>query len=192
MEIKKLLSNKGNFIDGPLIINPKIYTDERGYFYESWNKSTFDKDVGKETKFSQDNHSCSQIGVIRGLHYQISPKTQGKLVRCISGEIFDVAVDIRKSSPTFMEWGGLNLNNKNKLLLWIPAGFAHGFLSLKENSEVLYKASGSYSKVHERSINWRDPVINIKWPWQFDSYNEPKLSEKDAKAPFLEEAEIFN
>lgn len=192
METKKLLSNKGNFIDGPLIINPKIYTDERGYFYESWNESTFDKAVGKETKFSQDNHSYSQIGVIRGLHYQIHPKAQGKLVRCISGEIFDVAVDIRKNSPTFTEWGGLNLNNKNKLLLWIPAGFAHGFLSLKENSEVLYKASGPYSKFHERSIKWCDPIINIKWPSQFDCENKPRLSEKDAKAPFLKDAEIFN
>ena len=192
METKKLLSNKGNFIDGPLIVNPKIYNDERGYFYESWNKSTFDKKVGKETKFYQDNHSYSQIGVIRGLHYQIPPKAQGKLVRCISGEIFDVAVDIRKSSPTFTEWGGLILNNKNKLLLWIPAGFAHGFLSLKEKSEVLYKASGPYSKVHERSINWCDPIINIKWPSQFDCDNKPRLSEKDAKAPFLEDAEIFN
>ena len=192
METKKLLSNKGNFIDGPLIINPKIYTDERGYFYESWNESTFDKAVGKETKFSQDNHSYSQIGVIRGLHYQIPPKAQGKLVRCISGEIFDVAVDIRENSPTFTEWGGLNLSNKNKLLLWIPAGFAHGFLSLKENSEVLYKASGPYSKFHERSIKWCDPIINIKWPSQFDCENRPRLSEKDEKAPFLKDAEIFN
>lgn len=191
MEPKKLISNKGNLIEGPLIIKPKIFNDERGCFYESWKQSTFDKEVGKKIIFSQDNHSISESGVLRGLHYQIFPSAQGKLIRCISGEIFDVALDIRKSSPTFMEWGSINLNNVNKLLLWIPVGFAHGFLSLKDNSEVLYKASGAYSKIHERSIRWCDPRINIEWPLQKFSIGNLKLSEKDSKAPLIQNAEIF-
>ena len=191
MEIKKLTSNKGNIIDGPLLIEPKVFLDKRGFFFESWNQSTFDINTNEKIIFSQDNHSCSKKGVLRGLHYQIPPKPQEKLVRCISGEIFDVAVDLRKSSETFGEWISVKLNNSNKLMFWIPVGFAHGFLSLKENSEVIYKASGNYSKELERSIIWNDPTINIKWPLQIINFENPTLSNKDANAPLLNEVEIF-
>ena len=191
MEIKKLTSNKGNIIDGPLLIEPKVFLDTRGFFFESWNQSTFDINTNEKIIFSQDNHSCSKKGVLRGLHYQIPPKPQEKLVRCISGEIFDVAVDLRKSSETFGEWISVKLNNSNKLMFWIPVGFAHGFLSLRENSEVIYKASGNYSKELERSIIWNDPTLNIKWPLQIINFENPTLSNKDANAPLLNEVEIF-
>ena len=191
MEIKKLTSNKGNIIDGPLLIEPKVFLDTRGFFFESWNQSTFDINTNEKIVFSQDNHSCSKKGVLRGLHYQIPPKPQEKLVRCISGEIFDVAVDLRKSSETFGEWISVKLNNSNKLMFWIPVGFAHGFLSLRENSEVIYKASSNYSKELERSIIWNDPTINIKWPLQIINFENPTLSNKDANAPLLNEVEIF-
>jgi len=191
MEIKKLTSNKGNIIDGPLLIEPKLFLDTRGFFFESWNQSTFDINTNEKIIFSQDNHSCSKKGVLRGLHYQIPPKPQEKLVRCISGEIFDVAVDLRKSSETFGEWISVKLNNSNKLMFWIPVGFAHGFLSLRENSEVIYKASSNYSKELERSIIWNDPTINIKWPLQIINFENPTLSNKDANAPLLNEVEIF-
>ena len=191
MEIKKLTSNKGNIIDGPLLIEPKVFLDTRGFFFESWNQSTFDINTNEKIIFSQDNHSCSKKGVLRGLHYQIPPKPQEKLVRCISGEIFDVAVDLRKSSETFGEWISVKLNNSNKLMFWIPVGFAHGFLSLRENSEVIYKTSSNYSKELERSIIWNDPTINIKWPLQIINFENPTLSNKDANAPLLNEVEIF-
>ena len=191
MEIRKLNSNKGNIIDGPLLIEPKVFLDSRGFFFESWNQSAFDINTNEKIIFSQDNHSCSKKGVIRGLHYQIPPKPQEKLVRCISGEIFDVAVDLRKSSETFGEWISVKLNNINKFMFWIPVGFAHGFLSLRENSEVIYKASGNYSKELERSIIWNDPTINIKWPLQIINFENPTLSNKDANAPLLNEVEIF-
>ena len=191
MITKRIFSNKGNLIQGPLIFEPNIFNDHRGSFYESWNQSTFDNEIGEKIIFSQDNHSFSNSGVLRGLHYQILPFAQRKLIRCVSGEIFDVALDIRKSSPTFLEWGSIKLNNINKLMLWIPIGFAHGFLSLKDNTIVLYKASGPYSKEHERSIRWCDPKINIKWPLPYCSISYPKLSEKDSKAPLIENAEIF-
>ncbi|RPG60907.1 MAG: dTDP-4-dehydrorhamnose 3,5-epimerase [Flavobacteriales bacterium TMED191] len=191
METNKLTSNKGNLIEGPLILKPMIFNDQRGCFYESWNESTFYNEIEEKIIFFQDNHSISESGVLRGLHYQIQPFAQGKLVRCISGEIFDVVVDIRKNSPTFMEWGGINLNHLNKLMLWIPIGFAHGFLSLKDKTEVLYKVSGFYSKVHERCIRWSDPKIDIKWPLQNCLIDKPKLSEKDSIAPFIQDTAIF-
>lgn len=191
MQIKRITSNKGNILDGPILIEPKLFEDARGFFFESWNKSTFNNSLNKEIIFSQDNHSCSKKGVLRGLHYQIPPTPQGKLVRCINGEIFDVAVDLRKRSETFGEWISANLSNSNKLMLWIPVGFAHGFLSLEDNSEVTYKASGNYSKQFERSIIWNDPTINIKWPLQSININEPILSDKDEKASLLKEADIF-
>ncbi len=191
MDINILSSNKGNILDGVCIIKPKIYKDDRGFFYESWNQQLFNKAVGEEVKFLQDNHSSSNVGVLRGLHYQVDPKPQGKLVRCISGSVFDVAVDIRKSSPTFGEWVSIVLDNTNKMMIWIPAGFAHGFLALEENSEVLYKASEFWSNEHDRSIRWNDKNININWPLKDINCPEPRLSEKDSKAPFLKNAEIF-
>ena len=192
MDIKNLISNKGNILDGVFIIEPKIFEDNRGFFYESWNQQLFNNTVGKEVNFQQDNHSLSNLGVLRGLHYQIEPKPQGKLVRCISGSVFDVAVDLRKSSPTFGEWASIVLDNVNKLMIWIPVGFAHGFLSLEDNSELLYKASELWSKDHDRSIRWDDENININWPLKDINFSEPRLSEKDATAPFLKNAEIFN
>ena len=143
MNIQNLSSNKGNILDGVFIIKPTVHEDDRGFFYESWNQKLFNKAVGEEVKFLQDNHSSSNAGVLRGLHYQIEPKPQGKLVRCVSGSVFDVAVDIRKSSPTFGEWASVVLDNLNKIMIWIPVGFAHGFLALEEKSEVLYKTSVS-------------------------------------------------
>ena len=192
MDIKNLHSNKGNILDGVCAIKPRLIEDNRGFFYESWNQTLFNKAVGEEVTFLQDNHSLSNIGVLRGLHYQIQPKPQGKLVRCVSGSVFDVAVDIRKSSPTYGEWAGLVLDSVNKLMIWIPVGFAHGFLSLEDNSELLYKASELWSKDHDRSIRWDDEKININWPLKEINFSQPRLSEKDASAHFLKNAEIFN
>ena len=191
MNIKNLSSNKGNILKGVCIINPTVFQDNRGFFYESWNQKLFNKIVGEEVKFLQDNHSSSNVGVLRGLHYQIEPKPQGKLVRCVSGSVFDVMVDIRKSSPTFGEWTSVMLDNLNKRMIWIPVGFAHGFLALEDNSEVLYKASELWSNKHERAIRWDDKDININWPLKDINCFEPKLSEKDSKAPFLTNSEIF-
>ena len=192
MDIKNLSSNKGNILEGVCIINPKVFQDNRGFFYESWNQELFNKSIGEEVKFLQDNHSSSNIGVLRGLHYQMEPKPQGKLVRCVSGSVFDVAVDIRKSSPTFGEWTSIVLDNINKIMIWIPVGFAHGFLALEENSEVLYKASELWSKEQDRSIRWDDKDININWPLKDINCFEPRLSEKDSEAPYLKNAEVFH
>ncbi|WP_163329001.1 dTDP-4-dehydrorhamnose 3,5-epimerase [Desulfurobacterium thermolithotrophum] len=169
-----------------IIVEPKVFGDERGFFMETYKKSDFVK-VGIDTDFVQDNHSKSIKGVLRGLHYQLEPKAQGKLVRCVKGKIFDVAVDIRKESPTFGKWVGMELSEENKLMLWIPKGFAHGFLTLSEEAEIIYKVSGGeYSPEHDRSIRWNDPDIGIKWPLD----GEPILSEKDRMAPFLKDAEM--
>ena len=192
MDIKNLSSNKGNIIKGVCTLNPRVFEDSRGFFYESWNQEIFNNAVGEEVKFVQDNHSSSDAGVLRGLHYQLEPKPQGKLVRCISGSIFDVAVDIRKNSPTFGEWTSVFLDNINKLMFWIPVGFAHGFLSLDNNTEVLYKASGLWSKEQDRSIRWNDKDINIDWPLKKINCSLPNLSFKDANAPYLKDADIFN
>ena len=192
MDIKNLSSNKGNIIEEVFILKPRVFEDERGFFYESWNQEIFNNAVGEEVKFMQDNHSLSNIGVLRGLHYQVGPKPQGKLVRCVSGAVFDVAVDIRKSSSTFGEWTSIVLDNIDKLMIWIPVGFAHGFLALEENSEVLYKTSELWIKEQGRSIRWDDKDININWPLIEINCSKPKLSEKDSKASFLKNAEVFN
>ena len=192
MDIKNLSSNKGNIIKEVFILKPRVFEDERGFFFESWNQEIFTNAVGEEVKFLQDNHSLSNIGVLRGLHYQIGPKPQGKLVRCVSGAVFDVAVDIRKNSSTFGEWTSIVLDNIEKLMIWIPVGFAHGFLALEENSEVLYKTSELWIKEQGRSIRWDDKDININWPLIEINCSKPKLSEKDSKASFLKNAEVFN
>ena len=192
MDIKNLSSNKGNIIKEVFILKPRVFEDERGFFYESWNQEIFNNAIGEEVKFLQDNHSSSNVGVLRGLHYQIGTKPQGKLVRCVSGAIFDVAVDIRKSSSTFGEWTSIVLDNKDKLMIWIPVGFAHGFLALEENSEVLYKTSEIWIKEQDRSIRWDDKDININWPLIEINCSKPKFSEKDSKASFLKNAEVFN
>ena len=192
MDIKNLSSNKGNILEGVCIFKPRVFQDNRGFFYESWNQTLFNKAVGEEVKFLQDNHSSSSVGVLRGLHYQIEPKPQGKLVRCVSGSVFDVAVDIRKSSPTFGEWTSIVLDNINKLMIWIPVGFAHGFLSLDKKTEVIYKSSELWSKEQDRSIRWNDKDLNINWPIEQINISSPNLSFKDANAPYLKDAEILN
>jgi len=147
-----------------LLIEPQVFGDDRGFFYESFNQNKFEEAMGKKINFVQDNHSKSVKGVLRGLHYQLPPKAQGKLVRAIQGEVFDVAVDLRKSSPTFGKWVGEMLSADNKKQLWIPEGFAHGFLTLSDSAEFLYKTTNYYSQEHERVIIWNDKKIKIKWP----------------------------
>lgn len=164
------------------LVTPKVFGDSRGFFIESYQKSTFINN-GINVEFNQDNHSKSTKGVLRGLHYQTNPKAQAKLVRCSRGKIFDVAVDIRIYSPTFGQWIGEILSEENKNMLYIPEGFAHGFVVLSDEAELLYKASNEYSPQNDRGIRWNDPDINIKWGIDF----EPLISEKDAKQPFLKE-----
>ena len=192
MDNKYLISNKGNIIKEVFILKPRVFEDDRGFFYESWNQEIFNDAVGEEVKFLQDNHSSSNIGVLRGLHYQVGPKPQGKLIRCVSGAVFDVAVDIKKSSSTFGEWTSIVLNNIEKQIIWIPVGFAHGFLALEKNSEELYKKSELWIKEQDRSIRWDDKNININWPLKEINCSKPKLSEKDSKASFLKNADVFN
>lgn len=146
-----------------ILLEPKVYADDRGFFFESFNQKKFEELTGIKKQFVQDNHSKSTKGVLRGLHYQIAPKAQGKLVRVVRGEIFDVAVDIRKKSPTFGKWVSEILSAENKKQLWIPEGFAHGFLVLANDTEVLYKTTDYYSPEHERSIIWNDVTIAIQW-----------------------------
>ena len=188
MQYFNVNSSKGNLIKGPLIIKPKIFLDNRGYFFESWNHSEFNKIISKEVTFVQDNHSESKLGVLRGLHYQLNPKAQAKLVRCTRGEIFDVLVDIRKDSDTYGEWSGVVLNEENKLQFWIPEGFAHGFISLKDSSDVQYKTNEYWDKDHERSLSWKDDEINIDWPIS-DRNGKFKIiiNDKDENAPELNE-----
>lgn len=163
-----------------LLLAPKVFEDERGFFYESFNQKVFDEAVGRPVTFVQDNHSKSAKGVLRGLHYQLAPKAQGKLVRVVRGAVFDVAVDIRRDSPTFGKWVSAELSEENRAQLWIPEGFAHGFLSLREGTEVLYKATDFYAPSMERSMAWNDPDVRISWPIQ-----DPSLSSKDGSAPRL-------
>lgn len=169
-----------------LIIEPKVFGDERGFFYESFNAAAFEAATGIKRQFVQDNHSKSQRGVLRGLHYQIQ-QPQGKLVRVVAGEVFDVAVDLRRSSPSFGRWVGTRLSAQNQRQLWIPEGFAHGFVVLSESAEFLYKTTDYYAPAHERSLLWNDPQIGIDWP-----FNEPpQLSQKDLDGKVLSEAELF-
>jgi dTDP-4-dehydrorhamnose 3,5-epimerase len=169
-----------------LIIEPQVFGDERGFFYESFNERRFREITGVMKSFVQDNHSKSAKNVLRGLHYQIQ-QPQGKLVRVVAGEVFDVAVDIRQGSPTFGHWIGVTLSAANKRELWVPEGFAHGFLVLSESAEFLYKTTDYWAPEHERSILWSDPSIGIEWPID----GPPLLSGKDQKAKLLADAEIF-
>jgi dTDP-4-dehydrorhamnose 3,5-epimerase len=170
-----------------LLIEPQVFGDDRGFFYESFNQNKFEESIGKKINFVQDNHSKSVKGVLRGLHYQLTPKAQGKLVRVIQGEVFDVAVDLRKSSATFGKWVGEILSADNKKQLWIPEGFAHGFLTLSDTAEFLYKTTDFYSKDHEQAIQWNDKTIGIDWPIQ-----EVSLSSKDNAALSFKEARYFS
>ncbi|RPH28138.1 dTDP-4-dehydrorhamnose 3,5-epimerase [Buttiauxella warmboldiae] len=164
-----------------LIFEPKVFGDDRGFFMESFNQKVFEEAVGRKVDFVQDNHSKSTKGVLRGLHYQLPPFAQAKLVRCVVGEVFDVAVDIRKSSATFGKWVGVNLSAENKQQLWIPEGFAHGFVALSNVVEFLYKTTNYYDKGCERSILWNDPNISIDWPVVPDV-----ISLKDLQAPLFD------
>ena len=146
------------------IFEPKVFGDDRGFFFESFNHQQFEAAIGRSVTFVQDNHSKSSKGVLRGLHYQLPPHAQGKLVRCVAGEVFDVAVDIRKSSPTFGQWVGVHLSGENKRQLWIPEGFAHGFITLTDTAEFLYKTTNYYAPSSDRGIKWNDDSIAIEWP----------------------------
>jgi dTDP-4-dehydrorhamnose 3,5-epimerase len=169
------------------IIEPQVFRDERGFFMETWNRDLFQK-LGLDCDFVQDNHSRSAQGVLRGLHYQIG-RPQGKLVRVVTGRVFDVAVDLRRSSPTFGRWVGYELSAENNLLLWIPPGFAHGFLTLEEGSDFVYKCTDFYSPNDDRAILWSDPAIGIEWP--LSEVGTPLISSKDAAAPRMAEAELY-
>ena len=173
-------------LPGVLLLEPKVFGDERGFFFESYNRRTFHKATGVDVEFVQDNHSRSKKNVLRGLHYQVR-QAQGKLVRVIAGEVWDVAVDLRRSSPTFGKWAGFTLSAESKRMAWIPPGFAHGFFVTSESADVLYKTTDYYAPEHERSLRWDDPQLGIPWPLR----GAPILSAKDAAAPGLAEAELY-
>lgn len=170
-------------LDGVLILEPRVFGDERGWFYESFNARTFDEKTGHSGQFVQDNHSRSAHGVLRGIHFQTGDGAQGKLVRVSAGEIFDVAVDLRKSSATFGCWTGVLLSAENHRQLWVPAGFGHAFLVTSDCAEVQYKVDAYWSPEHERSLRWDDPALEIEWP----EVGGVVLSEKDRLAPTLQE-----
>lgn len=169
-----------------VLIEPKVLGDDRGFFFESFNARAFEEATGLKRNFVQDNHSKSSKNVLRGLHYQIK-QPQGKLVRVVQGEVFDVAVDLRKSSQTFGQWIGVHLSAENKKQLWVPEGFAHGFLVLSETAEFLYKTTDYYAPEYERSLLWCDPLLGVKWPL----VGEPKLAAKDVAGKLFEAAEVF-
>ena len=186
--IRDFLKDKNHKIfKNVFTLYPDIFEDDRGSFYESWNKKNLEIFTNRQINFVQDNHSCSKAGVIRGLHFQLHPFEQAKLIRVIRGEIFDVFIDLRKKSETFKSWGGVILNDTNKKILWLPEGFAHGFLSLKDNTEVSYKVNNYWHSDWERTLIWNDKEVNIKWP--IDTYKFKKLfiSKKDREGLSLNE-----
>ncbi|MBK1672489.1 dTDP-4-dehydrorhamnose 3,5-epimerase [Ectothiorhodospira shaposhnikovii] len=171
-----------------VLFTPRVFGDERGFFFESFNARAFEQATGIRPDFVQDNHSRSARGVLRGLHYQLPPHAQGKLVRVVQGEVFDVAVDIRRNSPTFGQWVGATLSAENRQQLWIPEGFAHGFITLSESAEFLYKTTNFYAPGSERCIAWDDPVLGIQWPFEAS----PSLSDKDRQGLSLDQADLFD
>lgn len=199
MQVEQLVSiRSGGLVQGPLLLKPRVFGDDRGFFFESWNQRAFvaalveggwSEADAKQVVFRQDNHSRSSRGVLRGLHYQLEPEPQGKLVRCTVGAIFDVAVDLRRSSDTFGHWVAAELTAENHQQLWVPVGFGHGFLTLSDQAEVLYKASGFWNRDCERSLRWDDPQLAIDWPLESAGVKQPLLAEKDAAAPTLSVAE---
>ena len=195
MSVEPLFTTNGELVEGPLLLIPQTFGDDRGFFYESWNQRRFHADLiaaGTPSaevdalQFRQDNHSRSNRGVLRGLHFQLPPEPQGKLVRCSVGAIFDVAVDLRLDSPSFGQWVAAELNAQNHHQLWVPVGFAHGFLTLSDVAEVQYKASGFWNRSCERSLRWDDPTLAIAWPLEHAAVETPLLAEKDAVAPLLD------
>ena len=179
MKLNKLRNKENQIINGPLEIKPKIFNDDRGYFYETWNAKDFEANINSETSFVQDNQSFSERGTLRGLHYQLNPMAQGKLVRVTKGIVFDVIVDLRQKSKTFKSWTSLILNCEDKNQIWIPKGFAHGFLTLSEEAILEYKVTDFWEKDLERTILWNDPSIAIEWPRLNKKLIEPNLSFKD-------------
>lgn len=171
-----------------VLIEPKVFGDTRGFFFESFNQKVFDEATGTRYQFVQDNHSRSSKGVLRGLHYQLPPHAQGKLVRVVRGTVWDVAVDIRKSSPNFGQWVGVALSEENQRQLWVPPGFAHGFVVLSHSADFLYKTTGYYAPAYERCIRWDDPQLAIAWPVNSDILS---LSDKDVMGVLLKEAKVF-
>ena len=199
MQVEQLVSTRGGgLVQGPLLLKPRVFGDDRGFFFESWNQRAFvaalveggwSEADAKQVEFRQDNHSRSSRGVLRGLHYQLEPEPQGKLVRCTVGAIFDVAVDLRRSSDTFGHWVAAELTAENHQQLWVPVGFGHGFLTLSDQAEVLYKASGFWNRDCERSLRWDAPQLAIDWPLESAGVKQPLLAQKDAAAPLLSVAE---
>ena len=175
-------------LEGVLVLEPRVFGDARGFFSESYNHRAFAQATGLDIDFVQDNHSRSRKGVLRGLHYQIR-QPQGKLVRVVRGAVFDVAVDMRKSSPAFGQWVGVELSEDNHRQLWLPPGFAHGFVVLSDTADFLYKTTDYYAPEHERGVAWNDPAIGVDWPLAAHGIAEPLLSEKDRAAPALAQAE---
>ncbi len=175
-------------IPGVLILEPKVFGDERGFFMESFNQKAFDEAVGRHVEFVQDNHSRSAKGVLRGLHYQLPPHAQGKLVRVTSGRVFDVAVDVRRGSPSFGKWVGVELSAENHRQLWLPEGIAHGFIVLSDSADFLYKTTDYYTPAAERCIRWDDPALGIAWP----AAAAPTLSAKDMQGLLLTAAQVFD
>jgi dTDP-4-dehydrorhamnose 3,5-epimerase len=173
-------------LPGVILLEPKVFGDDRGFFFESYNRRAFREATGLDPDFVQDNHSRSARNVLRGLHYQVR-QPQGKLVRVTSGEVYDVAVDLRRSSPTFGRWVGLTLSAANRRMLWVPEGFAHGFVVTSDHAEFLYKTTDYYAPEHERSLLWNDPALGIAWPVE----GTPLLKPRDASAPPLAAAETF-
>ena len=173
-------------LPGVVVIEPRVFPDARGFLFESYNRRSFREATGIDVEFVQDNHSRSVRHALRGLHYQIN-QAQGKLVRAVAGEVFDVAVDLRRSSPNFGKWTGVTLSADSKRMVWIPAGFAHGFLVLSAEADVLYKATDFYAPAHERTVLWNDPRIGIRWPLAA----EPLLADKDRRGAALAAAEVY-
>lgn len=173
-----------------MVLEPKVFGDARGFFFESFNRKVFREATGVDADFVQDNHSRSARGVLRGLHYQLQ-QPQGKLVRVVRGAVFDVAVDIRRSSPTFGQWVGMELSEENHRQMWVPAGFAHGFLVLSESADFLYKTTDYYAPQHERCIAWDDPEIGIEWPFAAHGIASPQLSVKDREGTAFRDAAVM-
>jgi len=176
-------------LEGVVTFEPTLHADDRGFFFESFSQSEFERFTGISDVFVQDNHSRSARGVVRGMHYQVDPHGQGKLVRCVRGEVFDVVVDLRRSSPTFGQWLGTHLSEKNRLQVWIPVGFAHGYMALADDTEVTYKNTAYYAPQFERSLQWNDPEVGVEWP-RLDV--APILADKDRDAPGLEDADGYD
>ena len=195
MKVNKLRNKENQIINGPLEIKPKIFNDDRGYFYETWNAKDFEAKIDSESSFVQDNQSFSKRGTLRGLHYQLNPMAQGKLVRVTKGIVFDVIVDLRQKSKTFKSWTSLILNCQDKNQIWIPKGFAHGFLTLSEEAILEYKVTDFWGKDLERTILWNDPSIAIEWPRLNNKLLEPNLSFKDMNGlslqSIIKKGEVF-